>query len=233
MSAPLSTARNCLRVGYRPGPVWRGRGASGLEDSRTLRVGRDGSAGLDRGKRQACDQGAVAVDSAAAPITQNQALSGAAAGQVARAKSHRLGAMADFCAFRPCCPLMASSATPAQVEPIGTPAARLAGDGQGGAVPPFGRARTPYPGRAGQTQDPEKSARGRPCASGSTIPARSKARNLQPAPTGSGVRANGDLSGSARQTRRGGKSGSGFGAVEAAHFQSDRGKDATLGRARA
>ncbi len=213
MAAAPQLDPNKLGPGYPAQWVWLGRG-SGAGQKFAVR-GALGLAGADR------RGGSIGADEVAAAW----ALVGA--GRSAKVKLPRPCAMAEFSRFVACSRNIASFATPrpsSAVIELGSAAVGTEG------TPPFplsDPARTPYPGRAGQTQPGAKSGRAHPCGFDCTGATAAGTRKISKPRMGSGVRAAQNCANSARES--GLESGFGVAVGLAGHFRLDRGKAAKLG----
>lgn len=223
-------------------PARRVFGAGGVAVLGKFAPGRCSSGGRDRtgsawpapmARRSRAGRGACLA--IVAP-TVFQALSAVDPGQDAMAKTQRPAGMSEIRQFRACRRIMASYATPGRIVIALAQLAPIAARRQGGGFPLSVRAPAPYPGRAGQTTDLEKTApRPVPRRSERAMQHQPGARKSCGGALGSGVRGARERAGSARgfgaNGPRGGALGQGIGGVRGqAHVLSaGRGNPATLG----
>lgn len=226
------TWSNKLGAGYPAKPVWLTGGGGGLENFAADRQQ------LDRADRRG---GSIWARVAAAPRAAGWRKSRPAArtdfqrffagrlGQVARVKSHggRKGAVS--CGAAVPSRFIASYRTGCRLSADLPALARPDRSGPGGVSPLSIAAARPYPGRAGQTQDPGKSAQGRPSPAGCACARVRKGRETLTRAMGSGVRSH---CGRAKSgVGDAGGAGIGLGGC-GAHFRLDLGKAAKLGGGR-
>lgn len=148
MDARSLPATNKQRGAYAPRRVFVGRGSAVLGNFAARRPAGGGCGSAQLGVTATSGGSVGRLGFGLAANTANQALSGGAAGQVARLKSPARAGMADFCRSEGASRKIASFATRSSWAPIGQLARGLAGPG---GLPPFGRAPAPYAPRAGQT----------------------------------------------------------------------------------
>lgn len=233
MASPAAPAPNKQRVENGPEHVWRGKGGLGLEDFAAA-SGRAKAGRGSIGARLNCPARLAGVPSCAlAATTQNQALSTDQLGHVARRPSHGEAKGTDFCGLAGGGRRIASYRTAAGSIDLVPAWPRSSGSARGGCFPLSRAVSPPYPGRAGQTTDLQKPAQGPACIADCIghDPA-VQGRKVSIVPTGSGVRGAPTRQGSARETGRGGESGSGVDAGLRHEFRLDRGKSPTLGGGR-
>lgn len=230
MADRFAALSNKQGPGYPAEPVWRAGGGWSWGEFGAAWCRPDRRGGSIRARIAAAPGQAGQLDSCPAAHTENQALSARRLGQVARIKSHSGAEMADFRALGLGGRSIASFQTGGPVKADHGPAASGLVADQGGVSPLSIGAAPPYPGRARQTQDLEKPARGPASIAGRTQRSRSTARNRNVLLRGSGVRAARERAGSggAMGWRCGRGAGIG-GFAGSRHFRLDQGKAAKLG----